>query len=130
MLFCFLLLTNLHDLYQHSIQVRKYLLIRKPNHPQPSHFKVQRPTAIIGLSPVMTVAIQFDDQFPLHAEKVRDERPEGNLASELESMQLAILQLKPDATFGRRFAIPTQSSGELNLCIRGWQEMPEHSGIH
>ena len=57
---------------------------------------------VVGLLVGMLVdlSVHFDDQAGFMAEKVGDERPDGVLAAEFESAQLAVAQVFPEVLFG------------------------------
>ena len=63
----------------------------------------------------MAVSIQLNDHFRLNAEKIGNERTEGNLSPKLQPFQFAISELHPETSLGGSFAVSSQNSRELSF---------------
>jgi hypothetical protein len=87
---------------QHPIHILHYVAVRHPDKPEAFAGEPVRPTQVIVELFSMSIAVDFDYQPRLRAEKVGNEWTKPNLTSEFCATQLARAEPRPKLALGRR----------------------------
>src|SRR5206468_3527735 len=78
-----------------------------------------RPATLLLAAVIVAVAVDLHDQISLIAQEIRDERPDGMLAAELQPRQPTTAEHPPKDAFGDRGIVP-ESSRVVRGLVRGW----------
>ena len=84
---------------EYSIGSFQRIIIPKPDHPKSFRFKTSGSLAIASSLFRMLPAIQFHYQFLFEADEINDVRWNRMLPPKLESGEVAVFQLQPEAQF-------------------------------
>jgi len=89
---------------QNALQIRHDLAIFKPHYPQSQVDQIRRPFGILLLGgfAIVNGPIEFNHQLGGRAVKIGDKRANTGLASEFQTVQLAVFQGLPKADFSGR----------------------------
>jgi hypothetical protein len=94
------------------------VLIAEPNDLVSEFFQQTGPLFIVIELLVVDVPVDLDDEQPIGAAKVDDERPKGMLSTKLQPIQSSIAQRRPERTFRRRHPLPQIASLAVDVRYR------------
>ena len=102
------------DRRQNGIPIIDDLGIPKPDHGEAEALDLGRPLGVILGFPAMLASIDLNDQPSVDTNEIEGVAEQRNLPAELEPIETAVAQQRPEDVFGLG-GLPPKPSGELAL---------------
>ena len=89
------------DLQSHTFSILRHLAVPKPDYSEAARLKLPGSRVVVALSRICVLfSVEFDDQPRSDAAEIGNEGVDRNLSAEFPSVELSILEYRPEPLLG------------------------------